>query len=190
MATFAERLQSQIAYYRSGKSDNKLTEALYTHWFSPLTPINSTQNFTKDLLKGYMDSEIVYSIINKIADTASSIPIQIVDKKGDVVESHWAMDVLANPNEDTTLKELIYNYYVYLLSIGNSYIYAPKLERGTSVELWTMPSDLVLVVSGNFMSPVSGYKLIEGNQEILFEKKTEPTPAGKELIKTLKRYSD
>ena len=152
--------------------DNLLFKSLYTSFYSPFTPITPTTNQTADLVTGYMDNETVYSIVNKIAETASHVPINLVDKNGDVIESHWINDLLENPNADNSFKEILFNYYVYLLSIGNSYIYTPKMARNQVSELWTMPSDLVNVVSGPFYEPVKGYKLIEGNQEIIFEKET------------------
>ncbi len=152
------------------KEGNLLHKALYTSWYSPFTPITPVTNMTGQLIDGYMDNETVYSIINKIADTASSVPLELQDDKGDVIESHWINDLIANPNPDNSFKEILFNYYVYLLSIGNSFIYAPKMAGGTSAELWTMPSDIVNVLSGSFYSPIEGYKLIEGAQQIIFPK--------------------
>ena len=165
---YIERLQAAYSAYKS--TNNKLLQALYTSFYSPNTPIFEPRNYTNDLIQGYMDNEAIYSIVNKIANTCSETPIQIVDKDDKVIEAHWALDVINQPNEDTTLKELIYSYYVYLLSIGNSFIYAPKTSSGKVAEIWTMPSDLVLVVSGAFYEPVKGYKFKEGGQEIIFPK--------------------
>lgn len=150
--------------------NNELKRALYQSWYAPFMPIVEPQNYTNDLIRGYMDNDVIYSIINKIADTASSVPIELLNSDGDPIENHWLKELLEKPNEDTTTKELIFNYYVYLLSIGNSYIFAPKLDSGKVKELWTIPSDLVQIISGPFYEPISGYKLKEGNQEILFKK--------------------
>ncbi len=164
-------LSRELQKLRKPKKDgNLLKESLYTSWYSPYMPITEPRNFTEDLMKGYMDNPEIYSIINKIADTASSIQLSVVDKDGEPIEGHWTEDLLSNPNEDTTFKELLYNYYVYLLAIGNSFMYSPKIEGGKVTEIWTMPSDLVLVVSGAFYEPISGYKFKEGNQEIIFPK--------------------
>lgn len=155
---------------KSKKDGNLLHKTLYTSFYSPFTPITPVDNFTADLMKGYMENETVYSIINKIAETASNIPFEVVDKEGNTIKDHWAINLLANPNEDTTGNEILFNYYVYLLSIGNSFVYGPKLTSGKTGELWTMPSDLVNIVSGQFYEPITGYKVVEGNQEIIFPK--------------------
>ena len=151
---------------------NKLNQALYTSFYSPFMPITPPRSYTGDLMAGYMDNEAVYSIINKIADTASSVPVALVDEEDNPIESHWVIDLLKQPNEDSSFKDLLFNYYVYLLSIGNSFIYSPFLDNGSTTELWTMPSDLVNVISGPFYEPIVGYKFTEGNQEIVFEKQS------------------
>jgi len=173
-----EYLQSEIArlkqrgLYQTKDGINKLNQALYTSWYSPFMPITPPRSYTGDLMAGYMDNELVYSIVNKIADTASSVPLELCDPDGEVVESHWVIDLLKQPNPDNSLKDIIFNYYVYLLSIGNSFIYSPFLDNGSTMELWTMPSDLVNVVSGPFFEPVMGYKFTEGSQEIVFDKQS------------------
>ena len=163
---FIERL-----FALKATQDNTLKKALYSVYYNFGTPINSAQNFTQDLIKGYMKNEIVYSIVNKIADTASNVPVIMVDKEGKTLPAHWFNRLTEYTNDDTTWKELVFNYYVYLLSIGNSYIYAPTLSSGRTTELWTMPSDIVMALAGGYIDPIAGYKIIEGDQEQFFDKK-------------------
>lgn len=156
--------------YKLSKSKNDLNKALYQTYYTPWMPVTNTRNLTNDITNGYMDNDITYSIINKISDTASNIPLKLIDQNGDEIKNHWVLDILNNPNDDDSIKDILYNYYVYLLSIGNSYIYTPKLDSGRSTELWTMPSDLIEVISGPWYEPITGYKIIEGDQEIIFPK--------------------
>jgi len=149
---------------------NKLNKALYVYYGSG-TPIAPPRNYTNDLVGGYTESEAIYSIVNKIASTASSVPVEVVDVDNKVLEVDWVDKLLKYANEDTTFKELVFNYYVYLLSIGNSYIYSPLVSTGQRVEMWTMPSDLVEIISGPFWEPIKGYRIIEGDQQIMFDKK-------------------
>lgn len=174
MPKFLDQLNNRLAKYLAPLSvtAGHMNEALYTSWYAPFTPITPPRSYTGDLMLGYMDSEAIYSIVNKIAGTASAVPMKMVTAEGEDIESHWVLDLLENPNPDNTFKELLFNYYVYLLSIGNSFIYSPKLDSGRTTELWTMPSDLVNVMSGPFWEPVYGYRFIEGNQEIMFPKET------------------
>jgi len=158
--------------YHKARTNNKLNKALYGSWYSTGMPVNPTRSYTNDLVTGYTDNEVIYSIINKIAKTASNIPLVVVDSEGTPQDNHWATKLLQAPNEDTTITELVNSYYVYLLSIGNSYIYAPKLTDGRTLELWTMPSDIVEVVAGNWKNPIEGYKVMYGTQEEIMKKRT------------------
>lgn len=178
MATLFGRLFQQFEQETRG---NKLQQSLFYNWIARPQAIPQPRNFSKDLLIGYLDNEVIYSIINKIAETAADVPIQLVNGKGEPVTNHWLSKLLDNPNSETTFKELVFNYYVYLLAIGNSYIYAPKLENGITMELWTVPSDLIEIVSGPFYEPIKGYKFIDGrditpftNDEILHGKLFNP----------------
>jgi len=145
---------------------NKLNKTLYQTFFVKGTPLTEPRNFKNDLLSGYLDNEIIYSIINKIADTASSVPLKVEKMDGQDVKSHWVIDLINRPNPDNSMKEIIYNYYIYLLSLGNSYIYAPKIKRETYItkEFWTMPSEEVYIIKGQFYEPIKGYKMYVGTQ--------------------------
>jgi len=151
-------------------TQNKLNRALYGTWFNAGLPIPSGYNFTEDLIAGYMDNEVIYSVVNKIADTASSVPMRVEDLEGNELDKHWITQLIKRPNEDTTIKELIFNYYVFLLAIGNSFIYTPRLGDGRSIELYTMPSDIVEIVAGNWRHPIQGYKVMEGSDKVSFKK--------------------
>ena len=172
MASYTELSASYLSNLNPFKGQNKLKAALFTTWFpTGHTPIPAGRNLTSDLLSGYLDSPIIYSIINKIASTASNVPMRLYDQDDEAVESHWVLDLIDKPNEDTTFDELLFSYYVYYLAIGNSYLYSPKLEGGKTIELWTMPSDRTEVIAGpSFNQPIEGYRLLDGNQEVTFEK--------------------
>ena len=163
--TFVDRLLAKAA------RTNQLNKTLYSSWFSRGLPVTPSRNYTTDLIEGYMDNEVIYSIINRIARPASEVPLEVVDGKGKVIENHWVNKILLQPNPDTTITELIFNYYVYLLSIGNSFIYAPKLSDGRTIELWTMPSAITDVVAGTWKNPVAGYIVRYGSVEDPIEKK-------------------
>ena len=158
MATFVERLMAKAA------GQNKLNKALYSNWYNTGMPVSPGRNYTSDLIEGYLDNATIYSIVNRIARPASEIPMQIVDGNDEVIEGHWSEKIIQQPNEDNTLSELIFAYYVYLLSIGNSFIYAPKLKDGRATELWTMPGEITECVAGTWREPVKGYTVIYGSE--------------------------
>jgi len=146
--------------------DNILNKAVYSNFFIKGTPLLEPRPFKQDLLNGYMQNELVYSIVNKLAETASSVPLVLEDKNGKVVENHWVNELLKHPNEDNSMKDLINSYYIYLLAIGNSYIYAPKIDNGLrTTELHIMPSEEVYIIRGDWQNPIEGYKIRTGLQD-------------------------
>ncbi len=165
MSTFVERLIAKAS------ASNKMNKALFQYYYTQGLPINPSRNYTSDLIDGYNSNEVIYSIINKIARPASEVPLQIVDKNGEVLENHWANKLIQEPNEDTTITELIFNYYVYLLGIGNSFIYAPKMSDGRAIEMYTMPSNITDIVAGNWKYPVKGYVIRYGADDEPLAKK-------------------
>ena len=159
MPNFIEKILIKVA------ANNQLNKALYANWYNKGMVVTPGRNYENDLIEGYLDNATIYSIINRIARPASQVPLEIVDGEGKVLENHWTNKILQNPNEDTTLSELIFAYYVYLLSIGNSYIYAPRLSDGRTLELWTAPGEITEIVAGTWKEPVQGYKVIYGAVE-------------------------
>lgn len=149
---------------------DELEKALQRPTMIDNNPISAPRNLKSDLLEGYLKNEIVYSIVNKIAETASNVPIELQTLDGEVVENHWVNKLLKQPNKDNSFKELAYAYYIYLLSIGNSYIYGPKLNiSGGVYELKTMPSEEVFIVSGDWQDDIKGYKIYGSDQLISSE---------------------
>lgn len=165
MPNFVERLLIKAS------ASNQMNRQLYSSWFNRGMPVTPTRNYTGDLMEGYMDNETIYSIINRIAKPASQIPLTAINAKGEPITDHWINKIILNPNEDTTINELIFNYYVYLLSIGNSFIYAPRLSDGRTIELWTAPSDIVNIVAGDWKQPVKGYTIQYGTNTDTIQKK-------------------
>ena len=149
---------------------NTLNKALYSVRFFSQTPLNQPRNYKNDLIQGYLDNELIYSIVNKLSGKASSVPIILKDENDDIINKHWSLDFLEQPNPDMTFKELINAYYIYLLSLGNSYMYSPVLTSERRNELWIMPAEEIEIVMGQWYEPIKGYKLITGQQEIEFDR--------------------
>jgi HK97 family phage portal protein len=151
-------------------SSSPLSRALYSSYIFNDTPISSFNNYTQDLMDGYLSNETIYSIVNKIAGTASSVPIKLVDKSNREIKRHWVSDLISNPNEDMTFRELYKSFLIYYLSIGQGYLYAPKVGPGITKELDIMPANDVVIIGGSFSEPIKGYKLYLGNQEVMLPK--------------------
>ncbi len=151
--------------------ENSKISKLYTDFYFNNMPIQTLQSLTRYVDEGYMSNEIIYSIVSKIAGTASNIPIKLYSTNGTEQKAHWALSLIDSPNEDTTLQELLYALYVYYLTTGNAYLYSPSLMSKERIEGWVLPSDLIEVISGGAVHPIKGYQLSYGTRGVTLPKR-------------------
>lgn len=117
------------------------------------------------LNKGYLSNTYVYSIINRIAETAADIPllIQETNSKGDVEEITEGdfYDFVHRPNKDDNHKSHTYKSLVYQLATGNVFHYGVK-PSGLNyfTERWNLAPQYVIPKTKN---------VITGPQAILWE---------------------
>ena len=141
-------------------------KAMYQSYLFNGMPIATYQNLSGDLIDGYLSNETVYSIINKIANTASLPELKLYSKDGREIKKHWAYRLIQQPNEDNTFNEWYKSVLIYYLAVGNGYAYSPKLGNGVTREIHTLPAPYVVAISGGWANPIKGYKLYLGNQEV------------------------
>lgn len=96
---------------------------------------------------GYLSNPDVYSIVKRIADVGSDIPLRIYKKSGSEwieIENSEVYKILEKPNPKQTTQEFIEEAYIQLLNTGNVYI-KKKIATGfkipTSMEI--LPSSMV-----------------------------------------------
>jgi HK97 family phage portal protein len=157
------------------KSTTPLNRGLYeTIFFNNGLPVNNIDNPTNQLKEGYSGNVDVFSLINRIGDVASSVPLKVYDNNGEEVTTHEVLELLDQPNEDMSGPELIKAFYIYKLSIGNSYLWKPTIEagmnKGKTKEIWLMPSDYVEIIPGTWQEPIKEYRLRVGNYTTTFPK--------------------
>jgi len=146
---------------------NDLNRELYRYMNagSPHMIDSTAQNY---ISQGYTYNSLIYSIINYMMTTASTVKWKLEERKGDeIVEEifdHEFLDLWAEPNKDQTTSEFIEANLLYKYTTGNDYIYAPKLEngknRGKVVSMEVMPAHEVTPIFGNVLEPVRGYQLL------------------------------
>lgn len=77
---------------------------------------------------------------------------------------HELNTVLVRPNELQTWSEFVEQVIGYKLITGNSYIHAIGPTSGNNAglirEMWTLPSQLMVIVPGDKMHPVKQYEII------------------------------
>lgn len=156
---------------------NKLNQAIFSFfngWFYTLTA--NKQTYVNSGYRGNLD---VYSIIKLIASKAADAKfkgVQYSDSKEkylDLPKNHWVNKLLRKPNDGERQQAFIEALASWLLITGDLYIYKviSETDKGRVLQMYSLPAQYVQIIGGGAFDPESGYKLIIGDQEIVFTKK-------------------
>tara|TARA_R110000772_G_scaffold88986_1_gene184631 strand:- start:943 stop:2163 length:1221 start_codon:yes stop_codon:yes gene_type:complete len=93
----------------------------------------------------YLEIPELRTVINKRADMmASAIPM-LVNDAGEVVENHWVLDLIKNPNPTQSWHDVIFSLSVNDSLYSNAFAYAPKRSFDVVNLLVPLPSDKVVI---------------------------------------------
>lgn len=151
------------------------------------------QNLENLIKQGFQSNTNVYSIINRIAETAADIPIIIEVKrpgsdKIEILTEGEYFDFVHNPNPDTNYKNFKYQSIVMQLATGNVIQYGVTPTGFTEIaEAWNlfpqfMGAETISELTGvkvkkYIYSPNGGNWDIEP-EKIMHLKKFNPNPSG------------
>lgn len=120
----------------------------------------------------YTSNSDVFSVIEKIAGPASRVPIIQVDRKSFEENPGRGIELLSKPNPMMSIDEFIYAALVTRLIYGEMFITADRpefgLNAGKPVRLDLLPPQWVELEIGTFKEPITGYKLMLGNEEVKY----------------------
>ena len=149
--------------------------------------------------KGYGSNVTVYSIINKITTTASTIPLIVWDNnKDELVENGKLFDILQQPaiyrGEMLSTTEWVEACLVYLLTTGNLYqrkLNLVNIKNIDSLEL--IPSGIIEpIVPNSYLLPNNGFKVTDKQTQFKIEsdelshlKYLNPTTVGLDSLEGL-----
>jgi len=124
-------------------------------------------------LKSYTGVGDVFTIINKITEPASMVPIFQVDKAGNDIPNGRMLQLLSNPNPGQSTSEFIEALLSFYLIFGNAYIAHQATEYGLNagqpIRLDVLPPQWMEMVIGSYMEPVRGWKFIMSGNVIDYE---------------------
>ena len=155
----------------------KLYTALYQYDIHTGQANIMPENAVSYIQNGYAGNASVYSIITRIDNMRKQAYLKLYKKNKsgelDEVNEHELLRFTKKVNDDTYTDDFITAHLVYLLTIGEFFVYRPALQTGINKgkvnELFELPSPEVEIIEGSLFSPVRGYK-IEGSYNIEFEK--------------------
>jgi HK97 family phage portal protein len=114
---------------------------------------------TETNLNAYLGNNDVFTIINKITEPASVVPIFQYDKNGEEIEGKMIAR-LNNPNGYQSRAQMLEAAITNYLLFGNSYTVEETVEgslSGLPARLDVLPSQFVTINLGTVFNPVTGY---------------------------------
>lgn len=158
-------------------STNLLNRAVYSFFSGNFWTL--TQNKKTYVDSGYRENITVYSLVKLIASKVADAKFRGVtyDSKGEEIDlpmNDTINKVLKRPNENDRQQQFIEALASWLLLTGDFYIYKLRFisgaDKGKVNKLYYLPAQYVQIIGGGWYEPVKGYKLIIGDQEVVFPK--------------------
>lgn len=114
----------------------------------------------------------VFSVINKICEPASRVPVLQVNKKTLEDQPGKALDLISRPNPFQSQQEFIYSALVMKLLFGETFVCNERpefgLNAGKPVRLDLMPPQWTEIQIGTFKEPIIGYTLNIGQTDVKY----------------------
>ena len=123
-------------------------------------------------LKNYTGNTDVFTIINKITEPASTVPVFQVDQNGDDVPKGKMLSVFNNPNPYMSRSELIEAMLSFYLIFGNAYMTYQSVKNGLNagipLRLDVLPPQWMEMKIGTYLEPIAGWRFILSSNIIDF----------------------
>ena len=151
-------------YYDNANEVNEYLKAISTHLkgrkLPPMTPMARTQ-----IRNAYETSASVMGVVNYIAENVGEVAqyLELQDRNGEYIESHWVLDLLRHPNDRFNLRRFATAWAVNKLLFGDAWIYAPSAvgkNLGKVVEMYVIPSWRIETESDGSLTPLKGIGLV------------------------------
>lgn len=107
--------------------------------------LSSLNNPDKQVIINKALKDIVYACIDKRAEAVASLSYKITRNDKLIRKDHPLNQLFKKPNPLFSWYQFIYLIQVYLLSIGEAFIYVSKAKYGRISSLWLLPSQFVKV---------------------------------------------
>ena len=147
-------------YYDAQNELNEYFRAIDVHMkgrkLAPLTPMSR-----RAIRDAYEGSAAVMGVVNYIAENVGEVAryLELQNKEGDYVESHWVLDLLRHPNDRFNLRRFATAWAVNKLLFGDAWVYAPSAvgkNLGKVGEMYVIPSWRVETDSDGRLKPLTG----------------------------------
>lgn len=172
-------LRTQVkGYYDAENEMNEYLRAIEVHLKGRKLPDMTPMDRMK-VRDAYARNAAVMGVVNYIAENVGEVAryLELQNKEGDYVESHWVLDLLRHPNDRFNLRRFATAWAVNKLLFGDAWIYAPTAvgkNLGKVSEMYVIPSWRIETDSDGAIAPLKGIHLTNTNvadirMENLFE---------------------
>ncbi len=125
-------------------------------------------------LDSYTGNGDVFTVINKITEPGSVVPVFQYDAAGEINENGRMIQLLNNPNPYMGRAEFLEALMTFYLIFGDAYASYERVPNGLNanlpIRLDVLPPQWVEFVIGTYLDPIAGYKLILSDKAIDYEK--------------------
>lgn len=139
-------------------NDSKGIATLVPTWEQGL-PVNSEVNFEGIIKEGWRKNELIFSCINKTANTAAQVNLQIVDNNKIVIPDHPLKALIDKPNPHMSQFDFWYAILAFQKLAGWAVFEKERSPSGQPVNLWPLRPDWVSEVpSKDSRRVLAGYQ--------------------------------
>ena len=178
-------------FFKSFSNSNKYDENYERRFMTILSDLGfSKTDLKKSVEEGFLANTYIYSIINRIAETGSDIPIIIEAKRnnGDVeiITEGDFYNFVHKPNSENNYKSFTYQSLVYQLATGNVFQYGVKgIGNEAFSEAWNLAPQYIVpkvayALTGAYATSykynIGGKEYSLTTEEIMHLKKFNPDP--------------
>lgn len=146
----------------------------------------------------YLTIPELRAVINKRAIMMSNGKPVLCDKEGNIIENHWVLDLINNPNPMQSWSDVMYSLAVNDGLFNNSFAYCPKRSFDIRNLIMPLPANQVKIVgTGKFLNQIDKEGLIKNFEFWYDSQKMEKielqnmvymnTPDGINLINSINR---
>lgn len=108
------------------------------------------RNYAQYSDDAYKRNAVAYACIKRVAEACASLPLKLRNQGGKVIDDHPVLQLLKKPNPFQSGHELFEAVVAYFLLSGNTYIEGIGPDNAPPLELWSLRTDRVRVVPGQF----------------------------------------
>ena len=133
-------------------------------------PIWSNKDYASLSKAGYQNVASVFACVSLIAKTASRIDWSLIDARGNEIDSHPLLDLLARPNDGESGIVFTEKAFSFLLLSGNSYVSKVHgLDSQPPRYLYILRPDRMRPLAGTWREPISAWEYSVGGNKVLYK---------------------